>query len=73
MRIYAYILHMFNLILLENPMALEKEFLAMRQIDRAFNSLEQNDRERVIKWANDKYSTPAPVAPESTMNHVANR
>jgi hypothetical protein len=54
-------------------MALEKEFLAMRQIDRAFNSLEQSDRERVIKWANDKYSTPAPVAPESTMNHVANR
>ena len=41
---------------LEFIMALEREFLAMRQIDRAFKSLESDhDRERVAKWATDKY------------------
>jgi len=37
-------------------MALEKEFLVMRQIDRAFKSLESDhDRERICKWAVDKF------------------
>ena len=44
-------------------MALEREFLVMRQIDRAFKSLENdNDRERVAKWATDKFGTkPEPA------------
>ena len=41
-------------------MAIEKEFLAMRSIDRAFASLKtEEDKERVVKWTVDKYS-PAP-------------
>ena len=38
-------------------MAMEKEYLAMRSIDRAFTSLKtEEDRERLVKWTADKYS-----------------
>lgn len=43
-------------------MAIEKEFLAMQSIDRAFASLKtEEDRERVVKWTVDKYSPAKPV------------
>lgn len=52
-------------------MALEKEFLAMRQIDRAFTSLAPEDRERVIKWANDKYGCPPVAVPAQEGQSIA--
>lgn len=52
-------------------MALEKEFLAMRQIDRAFSSLQTEDRERVIKWANDKYGFKDITVPHNEIQNVA--
>lgn len=43
-------------------MALEKEYLAMRQIDRAIASLKDpEDRARIIKWAFDKHSRPTDI------------
>lgn len=45
-------------------MAIEREFLAMRSIDRAFASLKTpEDRERVVKWTVDKYSPVAKASP----------
>lgn len=49
-------------------MAIEKEFLAMRSIDRAFASLKTDeDRERVVKWTVDKYS-PSPKVAEHAVH-----
>ena len=39
-------------------MAMEKEFLAMRKIDKAFESLELDQRARVVAWASDKFAPP---------------
>ncbi len=42
-------------------MAMEKEFLAMRKIDRAFESLDEGQRARVVAWASDKFTPVTPV------------
>ena len=43
-------------------MSLEPEFLAMRQIDRAFSKFDSSqDKERLVAWTISKYG-PQPVA-----------
>lgn len=47
-------------------MALKPEYKAMMAIDRAFDALKEDDKNRVCKWAVEKYGDSAEFTKPST-------